>query len=84
MIEEDKNKVEIEAKVIMGFDFKRKIDWFSSNYKSEIAGFITGRIEKDFIFCDDLLIPEQEADVGCVDISGKQQIGLIKEYGKEI
>jgi len=70
--------VEIE----MTKSFKNLVDWFSIKYDKEIAGWIVGTIESNKIICEDLLFPEQEANAGGVEMSGKQIVKLRKEYGK--
>ena len=61
--------------------FKDKIDWLVLNFEKEIAGFIIGKIDKDGILCEDLLIYEQEADVGSVEVTPSQLINMRKEHG---
>lgn len=68
-------------KVTMSERFKKMVDWFSINYDKEIAGWITGQVTPEEIIMDDLLIPEQEADKGGIDMSNKQIANLRKEYG---
>jgi len=75
--------MEVEINVIMKKIFKDKIEWFSNNYDKEIAGWITGTIDGESIVLEDLLIPEQEADTGGIEINGKAVIKLRKEYGKK-
>lgn len=81
MIEED-NKTEAKVKVIMKDLFYEKINWFIQNYDMEIGAFIEGKITEDAIILDDLLIPEQEADKGGIEISGSHLVKLRKEYKK--
>lgn len=69
--------------VVMKKDFKELIEWFSTNYEKEIGGWITGKVSPEAIVLDGLLIPNQEAGVGSVDMSAKQLVDLRKEYGKE-
>lgn len=75
--------MEVNINIVMKRIFKDKIEWFSCNYDKEIAGWITGTIEGNSIILEDLLIPEQEADSGGVDMTGKQLVKLRKEYGKK-
>lgn len=74
---------EVQIKVLMKRALKDKIDWFVNNYDKEIAGWLTGTIEGDSIILEDLLIPNQEADAGGVEMTGKQIVELRKEYGDE-
>jgi len=74
---------EIKLKVVMSKKFDEITKWFTNNYKNEVAGFITGGIKDGVIMIDDLLIPEQEVGGATVDMSGKSQIALRKEYGKK-
>lgn len=79
----DDDNIKIKLDVVMKSTFKDKIDWFTNNYDKEIGGFILGSIGEEIVM-EDLLIPEQEADSATIDISGKQQILMVKEYGKEV
>ena len=75
--------VEVNIKVVMERQFKDKIDWLSKNYDKEIAGFITGEIDGEEIVLEDLIIPEQEVGSAHVDIEGKSQVKLRKEFGNK-
>ncbi len=80
MIEEEKNKTEAKVKVIMKESFYDKINWFAQNYEQEIGAFIEGKITKEEIILEDILIPEQEADTGSIEIVGSNLVKLRKEY----
>ena len=79
MTEED-NKTEAKVKVVMKDLFYEKINWFIQNYDMEIGAFIEGKITEDEIILSDLLIPEQEADKGGIEIEGSHLVKLRKEY----
>jgi len=74
--------METNIKVILKSKFKSKIDWLSSNYSNEIAGFIAGTIKDNQIIVEDLLIPAQEVGTSSIEMNGKQISLLRKEYGK--
>lgn len=80
-MEEEEQEIEFDVNIVMKKTFKDKIDWLSSNYDKEIAGFIFGEIKEDGIYLEDLLIPEQEAGGGSVTLQGKELVKLRKEYG---
>ena len=77
---EEENKTEAKVKVIMKEPFHDKISWFVQNYEQEIGAFIEGKITKEEIILEDILIPEQEADKGGIEIEGRNLVKLRKEY----
>ena len=91
-IEDDDDFIEASTNVIPFFrrKLKQKMDYLSTDYtKSEIAGFVTlEKVEQLTdgnlrLVLDDILIPPQEASTGEVDIDGKSQVEMFKEYGAE-
>lgn len=78
---EEEQEIEFDVNIVMKETFKEKVDWFSSNYEQEIAGFIIGEISKEGIILEDLLIPEQEVGSASVKLIGKNLVKLRKEYG---
>lgn len=70
-----------DLEVVMKKTFKEKVDWFSSEYDSEIGGFITGEIKDGKIILEDLLIPEQESGYADVNFSPQDLVKLRKDYG---
>ena len=90
--EEDDDFIEASTNVVPFFrrKLKQKMDYLSTDYtKSEIAGFVTlEKVEQLTdgnlrLVLDDILIPPQEASTGEVDIDGKSQVEMYKEYGAE-
>lgn len=81
MTEKTEMEIETEPKIILRQSLKEKLDWFSWYYEQEIGGFLTGEIKDGVIILDDVLIPHQEANGGMVNIDGKGQIALRKEFG---
>jgi len=73
----------INIPIVMKRSLKEEIDWLSTNYDKEIAGWITGTITKDKIILEELLIPHQEVGGASVDMDGKQIAQLRKEYGNK-
>jgi proteasome lid subunit RPN8/RPN11 len=80
-MEEIKDKIML--KIVMRRKLKDKIDWLSTNYDKEIAGFILGKVDKGTIRLDDILIPFQEAGYGSVDIGGKHLVKMKIDHPDE-
>lgn len=80
-MEDEEQGIEFDVNIVMKETFKEKVDWFSSNYENEIAGFIIGEINEEGIILEDLLIPEQEVGTASISLKGKDLVKLRKEYG---
>jgi hypothetical protein len=75
--EKENNKLNI----VMSRELKEKLDYLNTNYPKEVAGYITGKFDRNQIYLKDLLVPEQEVGYSCVDIFGKSTPKVRKEYG---
>jgi proteasome lid subunit RPN8/RPN11 len=60
-----------------------KLDILSSEYDSEIGGYLTGEVKNGKIILTDLLLPSQIVSSTSVTINPKDQIELLKKYGHE-
>jgi proteasome lid subunit RPN8/RPN11 len=60
-----------------------KLDVLSSQYDSEIGGYLLGETKDGELVLNDLLLPDQSVTSTSVVISGKDQVNLLKRYGAE-
>lgn len=73
----------VKLQIVMSRKLKDKIDWLSTNYDKEIAGFIIGKIQGGSFRLEDLIVPHQEAGGGSVDIIGKNLVKMKIEHPEE-
>lgn len=78
-LEKEENKTEADIPVIISEELKYKLDYLSS-FSYEIAGWLTGKYNKDGIFLNDILIPKQEVTGASVDINTNGCVELVKEF----
>ena len=77
MINEDDIKITIP--IVMTHELKIKLDYLS-NRDEEVSGWLTGDYNKDGIYLDDILIPEQEVTGSSVDIDASSGPRLLKQF----
>lgn len=65
----------------MSDTFHKTISWLVNNYDKEVAGWIVGKIDKDGVYMEELLIPEQEVGGAHVDMSAGNIVKMRNEYG---
>ena len=61
-------------------ELKTKLDILTSEYDTEIGGYLVGETRDGEIYLSDILIPSQQVSSVHVDISPKDQIDLLKRY----
>lgn len=60
-----------------------KLNILSSQYNTEIGGYLIGEVKNGEINLQDILIPEQRVTSASVTIDSRDQIQLLKKYGTE-
>ena len=70
-----------KMKINITSELKSKLDILSSEYSYEIGGYLIGEIKNGEIYLDGILIPNQKISKGSVEISGMNQVELLKKYG---
>lgn len=60
-----------------------KLNVLSSEYNIEVGGYLTGEAKNGEIYLDDLLIPDQTISTVSVNITSRDQVNLLKKYGKK-
>lgn len=75
------NETKINIPITMSDDFHKTIRWLVNNYEKEIAGWIVGKIDKDGVYMEELLIPEQEVGGSHVDMTAGNIVKMRNEYG---
>ena len=60
-----------------------KLDLLSSQYETEIGGYLIGESKNGELILNDILLPDQIVTHASVTISGRDQVMLLKRYGAE-
>jgi hypothetical protein len=76
----DETKVTANVPIVLSQDLKTKIDYLSTTFEPEVAGWLVGEVKADYIYLDDILIPKQEVSGGSVDINPSAGVELVKEF----
>lgn len=60
-----------------------KLDLLSSEYETEIGGYLIGETVNGELVINDILLPDQSVSYASVNINTKDQVNLLRRYGSE-
>lgn len=72
-------EIKVEIPILISEDLKYKLDYIS-DLEFELAGWLVGKVTREYILLEDILIPKQKVSNGSVDIDSKAGAELVKEF----